>query len=138
MTQHATAKTLIRPGKQPARLKPASVVLGLLAAGLVGGVLSGTPLPLIADDRAALIALTLVGLALCGAGPLGHIAARGAWLSPAALAGVALGVVALAVVGAALAGVRLPYVAGEGEAFRVLAVIGAAKVGLGVLYRLSR
>ena len=115
-----------------------SLILGTLAAGLVAAKLAGAALPLVEGEREALIALAVLGLAMCGSGPLGQIAARGAWLSWGGLAGSILGLLVLAVVGAGLGLVQLPLVASAPAAFNALAGLMVLKLGAGVIWRLTR
>jgi hypothetical protein len=103
----------------------------------VGSVVAGVDLPLVGDDRAALYALAALGFAMCASGPLGNIAARVRWLSWAGILGVLLGVVALGIVGAVVAGFDLPLLAGDRAAFMALAGVIAAKLGVGLLYRMA-
>lgn len=118
------------------RINPASAILGLASIALAGGVLSGASVPFVADDRTALLALAVIGLACCGTGPLGQIAATGRWLSPGGIFGSVIGVVALALVVGVVAGVSLPFIASDRDAFIALAGMMLAKFAAGVLYRL--
>lgn len=134
-----TAQAAARPN--PRRVAPDTILLGALALALVGAAVTGASLPLISSDRAALIALTVVAVAMCARGPLGILAARGAWLSWAFVLGVVLGVLGLAVVASVFLGTPIPVldtvVATDRAAFLALAGVVLAKVTVGVLYRLT-
>jgi len=110
--------------------------LGLLAAALVFFVLTGRALPLIADDRAALIALGIVGFAMCTLGGSGRVPAALGWGHPISIAGALLGVAALLLVALPLINVRLPWLVTDRSAFIALAVIMLVKIGLAGLSRL--
>jgi hypothetical protein len=105
----------------------ATAILGVLAAGLVGATLLGIPLPLVGSDRAVLIVLALLGMALCA---LGMRLDTYGWTHPANLAGMVLGVLALLVIVLALFGVRLPYLATDRAALVALAGIMVVKMGV--------
>jgi hypothetical protein len=79
--------------------------LGIAAILLVLGVLTNTTtnLPWIGSDRGALIALVVVGFAMCPFGILAAEATLG-WLHPVTILGIALGTVIFVLVGAVLTG----------------------------------
>lgn len=114
------------------------IVLGLIAVSLVVVELSGSiaSIPLISTDRAALIALLVVGMAMCAVGGIGPAVASQGWNSPYTLTGAALGIVALLVAGTALLGIRLPLIPDDRTAFLVLAGIGLLKVIFNLVYSL--
>jgi hypothetical protein len=105
----------------------ATAILGVVAAGLVSAALLGVPLPLLGSDRAVLIVLALVGMAMCGLGM--QIGTYG-WTHPANLAGIVLGVLALLLIVLTLAGVRLPYIATDRAAITALAGIMVTKMAV--------
>lgn len=109
---------------------PLLILLGLLSAGVVTAALTGTRLPLLGSDRAALIALLLLGMSMCA---LGMQTVRYGWLNPFNLAGILLGVLALVAAGAALAGVKVPYIGGDRAAIIALSLIMVAKVMLAAI-----
>ncbi len=75
--------------------------------------------------RIALIAVVLIGMAMCTGG-IGKVAAYNAWLHPLSLASIALGVLALVIPGAVLLNVKLPLV--ENEIAGILAVVAIVVV----------
>ncbi|HXF60113.1 MAG TPA: hypothetical protein VNK95_00770 [Caldilineaceae bacterium] len=89
---------------------------------------------LLFSEKAALIGVTLIGMAFCSAG-VGQVAARGAWLHPFAFIGYALGALILVIVGAALLGIRLPLVDSTRAALIAVVVLALAKVVLTQLHR---
>ena len=107
-----------------------TAVLGLAAVALVFFVLTGRTLPLIADDRAALIALGVVGFVMCSLGGIGKTQATLGWTHPITIVGMLLGVAALLIVVLPLLNVKLPVLATDRSAFIALAVIMLVKVGL--------
>ena len=112
------------------RSNPMTVLLGILAAGLVAAVLSNTnaQLPLVSNDRAALLALGVLGLAMCITGGIGIILPLRGWKDPITIIGSILGALVLVLVIAIFAGISLPLIATDHDAFIVLAGIGILKV----------
>lgn len=104
----------------------AQVALGALAAGVVISVLTRVRFPVIGTDRAALIALVVLGLTMCALG--GTRAAVYPPPNPFTLVGIVLGIVALLVAAAGLFRFQLPLMAGERDAIIALAAIMAVKV----------
>ncbi len=121
---------------RPGRLGLDTIALAVVSLGLVGAVLTDTSLPLISGDRAALVALALIGLALCTRGPLDEVASTGAWTSPMSIVGTVLGLLALAVVAAGLGVVTLPAISDDRSAFVALGAVMLVKLGVGALHRL--
>jgi predicted tellurium resistance membrane protein TerC len=107
-----------------------AAVLGVVALLLVAGVLSGlnTRLPLIDTDRAAFIALGVLGFAMCTMGGIGVVIQKRGWADPITIIGTLMGVLALALIVLVLLGVRLPLIATDRDAFVALAGIGVLKV----------
>ncbi len=107
-------------------------VLGLIAAVLIFFVLTNRPLPLIADDRAALIVLVIIGFAMCTVGGSGKAFSTYGWASPVTIIGSVLGVLVLLLAGARLLNANLPLIVDDRAAFIAVAVIGVAKVVINV------
>ncbi len=63
------------------------IILGIVAALLVFAVLTGRKVPLLSSDRAVLLALVVIGMAICSQGGIGRVAASRAWLHPLPLGG---------------------------------------------------
>ncbi len=107
------------------------LVLGLVCAGIIYATLTGRALPLISGPRAALIALLIVGMALCATGGIGQVGASGRWASPLAILGYLLGAAILVVIASVFAGWKLPLIVGENQAIVAVAVLMAAKYLIG-------
>jgi hypothetical protein len=69
----------------------AVIALGILAALLVFAVLTGRKVPLLTSDRAALLALVVIGMIMCTQGGIGRVSASGTWLHPFSFLGYLLG-----------------------------------------------
>ena len=107
-----------------------TLVLGLLAAGLVFLILTGRDVPIVGNGTGALLALGIIGIAMCSLGGIGPIQSQLGWTHPLTIIGSILGVLALLVVALPLFGARLPLVADTRSAVLALAVIMLVKVGL--------
>ena len=106
------------------------LVLGLVVAGIVYATLTGRQLPLISGPRAAVIAVLLVGIAMCLPG-IGRVAASGRWLSPMGILGSLLGIVILVLVASVFTGWKLPLIAGETQVLTAMAVLIGVKFLIG-------
>jgi hypothetical protein len=107
-----------------------TLVLGLLAAGLVFMVLTGRDVPIVGNGAGALLTLGIIGIAMCTLGGIGSVQSTLGWTHPLTIAGSILGVLALLIVALPLFGVRLPLIADTRSAVLTLAVIMLVKVGL--------
>ncbi len=107
-----------------------TLVLGLLAAGLVFMVLTGRDVPLVGNGAGALLALGVIGMAMCTLSGIGSVQSTLGWTHPLTIIGSILGVLALLVVALPLLGVQLPLIADTRSAVLALAVIMLVKVGL--------
>ncbi len=107
-----------------------TLVLGLLAVGLVFMILTGRDVPVVGNGSGALLALGIIGMAMCTLSGIGTVQSTLGWTHPLTIAGSILGVAALLVVALPLLGVRLPLVADTRSAVLALAVIMLIKVGL--------
>ncbi len=107
-----------------------TLVLGLLAAGLVFMVLTGRDVPIVGNGAGALLALDIIGIAMCTLSGIGSVQSTLGWTHPLTIIGSILGVAALLVVVLPLLGVRLPLVADTRSAVLALAVIMLIKVSL--------
>jgi energy-converting hydrogenase Eha subunit A len=111
-----------------ARAPAGTAALGVVAALLILAVLTNatTQLPVISSDRGALVALVVVGLAMCATGGIGKAISRHGWKHVVTLLGGVLGALILAIFVAALFGV--PVVANDRAAFEAITLIGVVKV----------
>ncbi|HEX6306434.1 MAG TPA: hypothetical protein VFZ76_19700 [Anaerolineales bacterium] len=112
-----------------------TILLGILAAALVFAVLSGRKVPLISGERAALIVLVVIGMAMCTNG-IGRVAASGAWTHPLSILGYLLGALILVVAGAAILGRPLPLVPGVHQAIIAVSVLGVLKLVFSIVHRM--
>jgi uncharacterized membrane protein len=112
-----------------------TILLGILAAALVFAVLTGRKVPLISGERAALIVLVVIGMAMCANG-IGRVAAAGAWAHPFSIVGYLLGALILVVAGAAILSRSLPLVPGVHQAIIAVSALGVLKLVVSILHRL--
>lgn len=112
------------------------IILGTVAALLVFAVLTGRKVPLLSSDRAALLALVVIGMAICSQGGIGRVAASGAWLHPLSIAGYLLGAVIIVICIAALFGKQIPPLTSYHQSFTVVTMIAVVKLILTTIHRL--
>lgn len=86
------------------------------------------------SEKAILLIVTLIGMAICSTG-IGQVAARSAWLHPLSILGYLLGVLILGIVGAALGGLKLPWIGSSRAALFAAIVLALVKVVLTQLHR---
>jgi hypothetical protein len=97
-------------------------LLGIVVVGIVLVIASGNKsIPLLSNPKLALIAIFVIGFAMCTNG-IGAVAASGKWTSPIGILGILLGIAILVIVIAALAGWKLPFIEGDTQA--IIAVTG--------------
>ncbi|HVN55131.1 MAG TPA: hypothetical protein VMT46_12435 [Anaerolineaceae bacterium] len=108
------------------------LVLGIIIATITYATLTGKHLPLVNSPRAALVAILIVGLAMCSGG-IGQVGASGKWVSPLAIIGYLLGAAILVVIGGTLLRWKLPLIASETNAVLVSAVLIGVKYMIGTL-----
>jgi hypothetical protein len=111
-----------------------TVVLGVLVALLVLATLTGRKIPFIPNERAALIVLVVLGMAMCTRG-IGRVAALGEWAHPLSILGILIGVLILVIAAALLTGKPLPLIDTPRHAILVIALLSASKLGLSALHR---
>jgi hypothetical protein len=107
-----------------------TLALGLLAAVLVFMILTGRDVPIVGNGAGALLALGLIGIAMCTLGGIGPTQSALGWTHPLTIVGSILGVLAALMVALPLFGVQLPLIADTRSAALALAVIMLVKVGL--------
>jgi hypothetical protein len=108
--------------------------LGIIAALLIVTVVTNRPVPFISDERTILILLVVIGMAMCAVGGIGPTLANYGFASPIFIIGAVLGILMLLIPGAVLVGVKLPLIGGEHEAIIALAVLGAVKILVNVIF----
>jgi hypothetical protein len=114
----------------------AVIVLGILAALLAFAVLTGRKVPLLSTDRAALLALVVIGMIMCTQGGVGRVAASREWLHPFSILGYMLGAAIIVIGIAALFGKQIPPLTSYYQSFTAVAVIAAVKLVLTTIHRL--
>jgi hypothetical protein len=107
-----------------------TLALGLLAAALVFMILTGRDVPIVGNGAGALLALGIIGIAMCTLGGIGTVQSTLGWTHPLTIIGSILGVAALLVVVLPLLGVHFPLLPDTRSAVLALAVIMLVKVGL--------
>ncbi len=107
-----------------------SLVLGIVAAGLIFLVLTGRDVPIVGNGAGALLALGVIGIVMCTMSGIGSVQGTLGWTHPLTIIGSILGVAALLVVALPLFGVKLPLIPDIRSAVLALAVIMLVKVGM--------
>ena len=115
---------------------PVVIALGILAALLVFAVLTGRKVPLLSSDRAALLALVVIGMLMCTQGGIGRVAANNAWFHPMSFLGYLLGGAIIVIGIAALIGKNIPPLASFHQSFIAVAAIAVLKLVLTTIHRL--
>lgn len=110
--------------------------LGVLAVLLVFAHLTGKQVPFISGDRAAFIALAVMGFLIRLSTSVRLPNTKSYWTHPIAILVGVLGALALLLIIAVLAGIKLPLIAGDREAFTALAVIIFSKWGFATVHRI--
>ena len=82
----------------------AANLLGILAAFIVLALLANIRLPLLGSDRAAFIALVIVGMTMCAMGGISRAQSTLGWTDPITLIGIVIGSLALVLVAAVVTG----------------------------------
>lgn len=109
------------------------LLLGIVVIIITNATLAGKQLPFVSSPRAALVALLVVGMAMCALGGIGQVGASGRWVSPLAIPGYLIGVTLLVVIMAGLAGWDLPLIHGEEDAVLATTALIGVKTLIGTL-----
>ncbi len=112
------------------------IVLGIVAVALIFLVLTGRKVPLLTSDRASLLALVVIGMAICGNAGIGRVAATNAWFHPLSIVGYLLGAAIIVVGIAALIGKNIPPLTNYYQSFIAVSIISVVKVVLTTIHRL--
>lgn len=106
----------------------AASLLGIVALVLIVSTWSGRRLPLIQNDRASLIALLVIGFAMCMAGGISKtINAQVGWGHAINLIGYLVGILILIVAGSALFHLPLFWLTSDRAAILTIAALVAVK-----------
>jgi len=114
-----------------------SIGLAIVAAYLVFGVLTGRRIPLISEDRAALVGVFVIGFAMCAMG-IGRVSAAGQWTHPLTILGYLLGALIMVVAAAGYFGFRLAFITDPRGAMIAVAGLMAGKMVLGIVHILLK
>jgi hypothetical protein len=114
----------------------AVIALGILATVLVFLVLTGRKVPLLSNDRSALLTFVVIGMLICSNAGIGRMAASGAWWHPFSIIGYLLGAAIIVIGIAALFGKNIPPLTSYYQSFTAVAVIAAFKLLLTTIHRL--
>lgn len=117
------------------KINPVMILLIAAAGFLVFAVLSGRKIPLVNSDRAALLVLIVLGMAMCTTG-IGRVAESGSWTHPLAIAAYLVGGVILVVGVAALFGKVIPPLSGYRQSVLLVAILVPVKFILSNLHRI--
>ena len=78
--------------------------------------------------RLDIVVVVMLGMAICGMGGIGRVAAIGQWSHPLSIIGYILGALILVIAAAALLGWSLPLIHSDQQALVAIAVLAAAKM----------
>ncbi len=117
-------------------INPVVILLVILAVGLIYAVLTGKKVPVLSTDRAALIGLVVIGIAICSQVGIGRVSASGAWLHPFSIIGCLLGGVMLIIGLAAVFGKPIPPLTNFHQSFIAVVAIASLNVILTTIHRL--
>ncbi len=117
-------------------VNPVVIVLGILAALLIFAVLADRKVPILNTDRAALLGLVVIGLAICSQVGIGRVSASGAWWHAFSIISYLLGAVIVIIGLAALFGKLIPPLASYHQAFIAVVAIAVIKIILTTIHRL--
>ncbi len=117
-------------------INPVVIILGIVSVLLIFLVLTGRKVPLLNSERASLIALVVMGMAICSNAGIGRVAASKAWLHPFSIIGYLLGAAIIVIGVAALFGKNIPPLSSFYQSFAAVTVIAALKLVLATIHRL--
>jgi hypothetical protein len=117
-------------------INPVVILLGILAALLVFAVLTGKKVPVLSTDRAALLGLVVIGMAICAQIGIGRVSASGAWTHPFSIIAYLLGAAIILIGLAALFGKPIPPLANYRQSFLAVVTIAVIKLVLTTIHRL--
>ena len=103
------------------------IVLALLFTAVVFVTVTGKKVPVISNTRVAMIALLLLGMAMCTSG-IGRVAAIQQWMHPLSILGYLLGALILVIGLATTFGLKLPYIQSDIQAIVWVTILVGAKV----------
>lgn len=113
---------------QPAVITPTIIGLALLFAAVTFIGVTGKRVPLLANVRADILLLVIIGMTICQQGGIGRVAASGEWTHPLSIIGYLLGGLILVITLAVFVGWKLPFIASDGQALLAIAILAGLKV----------
>jgi hypothetical protein len=117
----------MKTGSVPSPISINVIVLALLFAAVVFVTVTGKKVPIISNTRVAMIALLLLGMAMCTSG-IGRVAAIQQWMHPLSILGYLLGALILVIGLATTFGLKLPYIQSDIQAIVWVTILVGAKV----------
>lgn len=120
----------------PSPLSLNILLIALLLAGIVFAFATGRRLPLIGSARGTMIAVLVLGFAMCTIGGSGRIAATGEWTHPLSILGILLGVAIFVIGLGTVFGLKLPFIRTEAQAVMIAAALVLVKIANAVLHSL--
>jgi hypothetical protein len=109
------------------------IFLALLFAAVVFVAVTGKKVPVISNTRIAMVALLLLGMAMCTSG-IGRVAAVQQWTHPLSILGYLLGAVILVIGLGTAFSLKLPYIQSDIQAIVWVTVLVGAKVLVAILH----
>lgn len=125
----------MKTGSVPSPISLNVIVLAVLFAAVVFVAVTGKKVPLISNIRVAMVALLLLGMAMCSTG-IGRVSAIQQWTHPLSILGYLLGVLILVIGLATTFGLKLPYIHSDIQAIVWVTILVGAKVLDAILHGL--
>jgi hypothetical protein len=117
----------MKTGSVPSSISLSVIVFALLFAAVVFITVTGKKVPVISNTRVAMVALLLLGMAMCTSG-IGRVAAIQQWMHPLSILGYLLGVLILVIGLATTFGLKLPYIQNDIQAIILVTILVGVKV----------
>ncbi len=115
------------------KLPIGQLLLACLSALVLIGIITNLPAQFGISDHTALLALTVIGFALCGLGPLGKMSVYG-WANPRHLLGYAIGAATLLAAAAGLFNFPFLWITSERLALLTVAAAMLVKIAIAATY----
>jgi hypothetical protein len=103
------------------------ILLALLIAAVVFVAATGKKVPMLSNPRTAMVAVLVLGMAMCTSG-IGRVAAIQQWTHPLAILGYLLGALIFVIGLGTIFGWRLPVIQSDAQANLIVAVLIGVKV----------
>ena len=112
------------------------LLIAVLFAGVFFAFMTGRRLPLISSERGTMIALLVLGFAMCMIGGSGRVGAMGTWTHPLSILGVLLGVTIIVIGLGSVFGIKLPFIQNGTQAVMIVTALVIVKFAITVLHSL--